>query len=90
MKQAGILSHLKSTGDLLTGGNERARALQIGKDKARDVAFSYFDGVDQRMSSIGQIAQRTADEAVETRGVSEVLVALAHQMNELVGRFRLR
>ncbi len=47
------------------------------------------DAVDQRMASIGQIAQRTANEAVETRGVSEELVALARQLNELVGRFRL-
>jgi methyl-accepting chemotaxis protein len=47
------------------------------------------EGVDQRMSSIGQIARRTADEAVETRGVSEELVTLARRMNELVGRFRL-
>ncbi len=47
------------------------------------------DAVDQRMASIGQIARRTADEAVETRGVSEELVALARQLNELVGRFRL-
>jgi len=48
------------------------------------------DSVDQRMASIGQIAQRTASEAVETRGVSEELVGLAHQLNALVGRFRLR
>jgi methyl-accepting chemotaxis protein len=47
------------------------------------------DGVDQRMACIGEIARRTADEAVETRGVSEELLALARQMSELVGRFRL-
>ncbi len=48
------------------------------------------EGVDQSMGSIGQIAQRTASQAVETRGVSEELVGLARQMNELVGRFHLR
>ncbi len=48
------------------------------------------DNVDQRMLSIGELARRTADEAVETRGASEELVALTHKMNELVGRFQLR
>ena len=48
------------------------------------------DDVDQRMISIGELARRTADEAVETRGASEELVALAHKLNELVGRFHLR
>lgn len=42
------------------------------------------------MSSIDDIARRTASEAVETRGVSEDLVNLAHRLNELVGRFRFR
>lgn len=48
------------------------------------------DSVDQHVASIGRYAERTASEAVETRGVSEELVALASEMNELVGRFRLR
>jgi methyl-accepting chemotaxis protein len=66
------------------------RALNAHMAQSAHTQGELIEGVDQRMSSIGQIAQRTADEAVETRGVSEVLVALAHQMNELVGRFRLR
>lgn len=48
------------------------------------------DNVDQRVSNIGRIAERTASEAVETRGVSKELVALARELNDLVSRFRLR
>jgi methyl-accepting chemotaxis protein len=48
------------------------------------------DSVDQSMLSIGEIARHTANEAVETRGVSEELVSLAHELNALVSRFRLR
>ncbi len=47
------------------------------------------DNVDQRVSTIGRIAERTASEAVGTRGVSEELVSLARELNNLVSRFRL-
>jgi methyl-accepting chemotaxis protein len=45
--------------------------------------------VGQCVGTIGEVACRTAREAVETRGVSEELVALAREMNDLVSRFRL-
>jgi methyl-accepting chemotaxis protein len=48
------------------------------------------DNVDQRVATIGRIAERTASEAVGTRGVSEELVALARELNDLVSHFRLR
>lgn len=48
------------------------------------------ENVDQRISNIGRIAERTASEAVGTRQVSEELVALARELNELVSHFRLR
>jgi methyl-accepting chemotaxis protein len=41
------------------------------------------------VSTIGRIAQRTASEALETHDVSQELVTLAHELNELVRRFRL-
>lgn len=47
------------------------------------------ENVDQRVSTIGRIAQRTASEALETHDVSQELVTLAHELNELVRRFRL-
>jgi len=47
------------------------------------------ENVDQRVANIGRIAERTASEAVGTRGVSEELVILARELNALVSRFRL-
>ncbi|MBP9914644.1 MAG: chemotaxis protein, partial [Thiobacillaceae bacterium] len=47
------------------------------------------ESVGRRVLDISQVAGRTASEAVETRGVSEELVALAREMNELLGRFKL-
>ncbi len=45
--------------------------------------------VGQRVNNISEVAGRTASDAVETRAVSEELVALAREMNDLVGRFKL-
>jgi len=47
------------------------------------------ESVGQRVLNISQVAGRTASEAVETRGVSEELVGLAREMNELLSRFKL-
>jgi methyl-accepting chemotaxis protein len=47
------------------------------------------ESVGQRVSTISEVAGLTASEAVETRGVSEELVALAREMNELLSRFKL-
>jgi methyl-accepting chemotaxis protein len=47
------------------------------------------ENVDQRVTNIGRIAERTASEAVGTRGVSDELVTLARELNDLVSRFRL-
>jgi methyl-accepting chemotaxis protein len=51
---------------------------------------SLTDNVDQRVSNIGRIAERTASDAAETRGVGEELVVLARELKTLVGHFRLR
>jgi methyl-accepting chemotaxis protein len=48
------------------------------------------ENVDQRVSTIGRIAERTASDAQETRGVGEELVLLARELKTLVGQFRLR
>ena len=45
--------------------------------------------VDKRVDTISEVAGRTANDARETQGVSEELVALAREMNDLVGRFKL-
>jgi methyl-accepting chemotaxis protein len=47
------------------------------------------ENVDQRISTIGHIAERTANDAVVTRGVGEELVVLARELKSLVGQFRL-
>ena len=46
-------------------------------------------GLVQRIARISDVADRTASDAGETRGVSEELVGLASELNELVGQFRL-
>lgn len=48
------------------------------------------DNVDQRVSTIGRIAERTASDAAETLDVGEEMVHLAHELKTLVGHFRLR
>lgn len=47
------------------------------------------ENVNQRMANVGDIAGRTADQAVRTRGVSEDLVSLARELNGLVKQFKL-
>ncbi len=47
------------------------------------------ENVNERMLNVSGIADRTADEAVQTRGISEELVALARELNGLVSRFKL-
>jgi methyl-accepting chemotaxis protein len=43
----------------------------------------------EKVRNISQIADRTASEAMQTRGVSEQLVSLARELNSLVGQFKL-
>ncbi|MFZ5484352.1 MAG: methyl-accepting chemotaxis protein [Pseudomonadota bacterium] len=43
----------------------------------------------EKVLNISRIADHTASEATQTRGVSEELVNLAHELNALVGRFKL-
>jgi len=45
--------------------------------------------VNRRVATISASADRTAGDAQATQGVSESLVALSHQLNALVNRFRL-
>jgi methyl-accepting chemotaxis protein len=42
-----------------------------------------------RVQTISAIADRTSNDALQTLGVSEELVTLAHELNGLVNRFRL-
>ncbi|NTV95107.1 MAG: HAMP domain-containing protein [Thiobacillus sp.] len=43
----------------------------------------------EKVLNISQIADRTASEAMQTRGVSEELVNLAHELNAMVRQFKL-
>ncbi len=76
--------------DLIATRVADIRELNASMAQSVRIQGELTDSVDQRMLSIGEIARHTANEAVETRGVSEELVSLAHELNALVGRFRLR
>jgi len=43
----------------------------------------------EKVLNISRIADHTASEAMQTRGVSEELVNLAHELNAMVGQFKL-
>jgi methyl-accepting chemotaxis protein len=43
----------------------------------------------EKVLNISEIADHTASEAMQTRGVSEELVSLARELNSLVGQFKL-
>ncbi|WP_165873547.1 methyl-accepting chemotaxis protein [Parasulfuritortus cantonensis] len=43
----------------------------------------------EKVLNISRIADRTASEAMQTRGVSEALVGLAHELNAMVRQFKL-
>ncbi len=43
----------------------------------------------EKVLNISRIADHTASEAMQTRGVSEELVNLAHELNKMVGQFKL-
>ncbi len=47
------------------------------------------ESVGQRVANISEVAGSTANDAVETRAVSEELVGLAREMSDLVSRFKL-
>jgi methyl-accepting chemotaxis protein len=66
------------------------RALNAEMEKSVRGQVSLTDNVDQRVAIIGQIAERTAKDAAETRGVGDELVELARELKSLVGHFRLR
>ncbi|HEX8978752.1 MAG TPA: methyl-accepting chemotaxis protein [Parasulfuritortus sp.] len=61
-----------------------ARMAQAVKEQQNLTASST-----EKVLNISQIADRTASEAMQTRGVSEELVSLARELNTLVGQFRL-
>jgi methyl-accepting chemotaxis protein len=65
------------------------RDLNAGMAQSVRTQGELTDNVDQHVASIGEVARRTASEAVATRGVSEELVGLSRELNALVGRFRL-
>ena len=66
------------------------RGLNAEMEKSVRSQVSLTDNVDQRVAIIGQIAERTAKDAAETRGVGDELVELARELKSLVGHFRLR
>jgi methyl-accepting chemotaxis protein len=47
------------------------------------------EDVTRRVQTISEIADRTSNDAQRTNGVSEQMVALAHELNQLVNRFKL-
>ena len=65
------------------------RALNAQMDGAVKQQCDLTKTVGQRVGNISEVADRTASDAVETRAVSEELVALAREMNDLVSRFKL-
>lgn len=65
------------------------RALNGQMTQAVRTQGELTESVGSRVHNISQVAARTASEAVETRGVSEELLTLAREMNELVSRFKL-
>ena len=76
------LDHIvEKVGDIRQLNGQMAQAAQQQSDLTRDVG--------QRVGKISEVAGRTATDAVETRAVSEELVTLARELNELVNRFKL-
>jgi methyl-accepting chemotaxis protein len=65
------------------------RALNAQMAQAVRQQCDLTESVGQRVGNISEVAGRTATDAVETRAVSEELVALARELNDLVGRFKL-
>ncbi len=76
------LDHIvEKVGDIRGLNAQMAQAVRQQSDLTRSVG--------ERVATISEVADRTAGDAVETRGVSEELVALARELNELVGHFKL-
>ena len=88
--------HSKALGNAVNGLDQIVvrvsdiRALNAQMENSVKTQADLTDNVDQRVATIGRITERTASEAVETRGVSEELVLLARELNDLVNRFRLQ
>ncbi len=81
-ESVGGLDHIvEKVGDIRELNGQMAQAVRQQNELT--------EGVSQRVAVIGDVASRTASDAVETRGVSEELVALAREMNDLVSRFKL-
>lgn len=66
------------------------RQLNVNMAEAVRAQGDLTDSVGRRVASIGELAEQTASDAHKTSGVSEELVTLARELNELVKRFRLR
>jgi methyl-accepting chemotaxis protein len=65
------------------------RDLNAQMAQAARQQWDLTQGVDRRVATISEVAGKTASDAAETQGVSEELVALAREMDELVSRFKL-
>jgi methyl-accepting chemotaxis protein len=67
----------------------RIRDLNDSMSQAVERQCGLTENVNRRIQVVNDIAGRTAGEAVESRGMSEVLVSLARELNTLVGHFRV-
>jgi methyl-accepting chemotaxis protein len=65
------------------------RSLNTSMAQAISQQGSLTAEVTRRVATISEIADRTSDDAMQTQGVSEELVALARELNALVNRFKL-
>lgn len=88
--------HSQALGDAVGGLDQIVvrvsdiRVLNAQMEQSVRSQVTLTENVDQRVSTISRIAERTAGEASETRGVGEELVVLARELKSLVARFRLR
>lgn len=65
------------------------RGLNSDMVRALEQQSNLTDEANKKVIAISSIADRTSDQAVNTRGVSEELVVLSQELNELVARFKL-
>ncbi len=75
--------------DMIVSRVAEIRALNQGMVQAINRQSEITGNVNAHMVSVSGIAERTADEAVQTRAMSEELVSLARELQGLVQRFKL-
>jgi methyl-accepting chemotaxis protein len=83
------LEHSVASLDQIVARVTDIRALNEGMTRSVGRQTNLTEDVDIRMRNVSGIADHTADEATQTRGVAGELVALARALRALVERFRL-